>query len=134
MALVVDGQKTMHAQLHQGRQAYGFLRGMPAMKRETDVQLVLDAHLTELRLHFVREYQFCRDRKWRFDYAVRDSLAIEIEGGAWSKGRHTRGKGFIADMEKYNTATMMGWRVLRFTPEQILTGKAKQFIAEWLGK
>jgi len=104
------------------------------MKRETDVQLVLDAHLTELRLHFVREYQFCRDRKWRFDYAVRDSLAIEIEGGAWSKGRHTRGKGFIADMEKYNTATMMGWRVLRFTPEQILTGKAKQFIAEWLGK
>ena len=29
-------------------------------------------------------------------------------------GRHTWGAGFLADMEKYNTATMQGYRVLRF--------------------
>jgi hypothetical protein len=25
----------------------------------------------------------------------------------------------IADMEKYNTATILGWRVLRYTPQNI---------------
>jgi very-short-patch-repair endonuclease len=25
----------------------------------------------------------------------------------------------LADMEKYNTATLLGWRVLRCTPRQI---------------
>jgi hypothetical protein len=37
-------------------------------------------------------------------------------------------------MEKYNTAVMLGWLVLRFTPEQCKNGAAKQFLAEWLGK
>lgn len=70
------------------------------------------------------EYQFCKDRKWRFDYAfVKEKIAVEQEGGAWNNGRHTRPGGFIKDMEKYNTAVLMGWRILRYTPEQ-MDGKA----------
>lgn len=57
-----------------------------------------------------------------------DKIAIEIEGGAWTRGRHTRGAGFIRDMEKYNHAALLGWRVLRFTPQDVLTGKAIAFI------
>jgi len=69
--------------------------------------------------NFIPEYQFNPNRKWRFDYALLDyMIAIEIEGGAWSNGRHTRGKGFINDMEKYNSANVLGWQVLRYTPEQ----------------
>lgn len=45
-------------------------------------------------------------------------IAIEVEGGAFTRGRHTRGAGFIGDMEKYNAATSMGWRVFRVTPSQ----------------
>ena len=41
--------------------------------------------------------------------------AVEIEGGTWSGGRHTRGAGYEADCIKYNIATLKGWRVLRFT-------------------
>lgn len=68
----------------------------------------------------VTEYKFCKDRKWRFDYAfVKQKIAVEQEGGAWSGGRHTRGSGFIKDMEKYNKAVMLGWRVLRYTPDQM---------------
>ena len=69
-----------------------------------------------------REHYFAREigRKWRFDFAlVKQKIAIEIEGGVWTNGRHTRGAGFIADMEKYNTAALLGWRILRFTPAQI---------------
>ena len=66
------------------------------------------------------EYKFYPDRRWRFDYAFpKQKIAIEQEGGAWSGGRHTRGKGFINDMEKYNKAVILGWRILRYTPEQM---------------
>jgi len=69
--------------------------------------------------NFIPEYQFNPNRKWRFDYALIDYMvAIEIEGGVWTNGRHTRGKGFINDMEKYNSANILGWHVLRYTPEQ----------------
>lgn len=66
------------------------------------------------------EYRFHPVRKWRFDYAIPDlKIAIEIEGAVFQQGRHTRGVGYIKDMEKYNTAVKMGWKVLRYTPQQI---------------
>lgn len=79
--------------------------------------------LKALKIPFEREYRFC-ERKWRFDFAFPEKkIAVEVEGGIYSGGRHTRGYGFIADMEKYNTAAELGWRVFRFTPQQIKTGK-----------
>jgi very-short-patch-repair endonuclease len=67
-----------------------------------------------------REYEFCPGRKWRFDFAwIEQKLAVEVEGGNWSGGRHTRGRGFEQDCEKYNAAILMGWRVLRFTPKSM---------------
>lgn len=72
----------------------------------------------------VKELQFCDSRKWRFDYAIPDKkIAIEVEGGAWINGRHNRAQGFIKDMEKYNMAAAMGWRLLRATPQTLLTAK-----------
>jgi very-short-patch-repair endonuclease len=63
------------------------------------------------------EYQFHPTRRWRFDFAWPDHrLSLEVEGGVWSGGRHTRGAGFVADCEKYNAATLAGWRVLRVVP------------------
>ena len=68
----------------------------------------------------VREYRFHPTRKWRFDFAwVRERVAVEIEGGAWSQGRHTRGAGFSEDCAKYNAATCAGWSVLRFTGDML---------------
>jgi hypothetical protein len=76
-----------------------------------------------------REYSFCHGRRWRFDFAwPRQRIAVEIEGGVWSGGRHTRGKGFIADCEKYNTATYLGWRVFRFPGSEVEDGSAIAFM------
>jgi len=62
------------------------------------------------------EYRFTTMRKWRFDRAWIDQrVAVELEGAVYTNGRHTRGKGYEADCEKYNTAVAHTWRVFRFT-------------------
>jgi hypothetical protein len=77
----------------------------------------------------VAEYRFHSRRRWRFDWAWPSArVALEIEGGAWTQGRHTRGAGFVADMEKYNAATLAGWRVLRVTPQQFENGEAGRLV------
>ncbi len=68
----------------------------------------------------VREYRFHPVRGWLFDLAWVDiKLAAEVEGMVWAQGRHTRGSGFIDDCEKYNTAALMGWVVLRIPGDWI---------------
>jgi very-short-patch-repair endonuclease len=80
------------------------------------------------------EFRFHPVRKWRFDYVFLDyRVAIEREGGVWTGGRHTRGAGFMKDMEKYNTATSMGWKILRFTPSDIHKLEAIELIKQTLG-
>lgn len=64
-----------------------------------------------------QEYKFHPKRKWRFDSAWPEKMiAVEFEGGIWTNGRHTRGKGYENDCEKYNNALLLGWRVFRLTP------------------
>jgi very-short-patch-repair endonuclease len=66
------------------------------------------------------EVLFAPPRKYRFDFAHMASLtAIELEGGVWSGGRHTRPKGFEDDCQKYNLATCEGWAVLRYTGKML---------------
>ena len=83
----------------------------------------------------VREHRFHETRKWRFDFAYpSQKLAIEVEGGVWSGGRHTRGSGFTNDCEKYNAALMNGWRVYRCTPDMIKKGIVVADLSILLGK
>lgn len=75
---------------------------------------------TDLSVECVKEYKFHPERRWRFDYAIPEhKIALEVEGGVWTQGRHTRPQGFLGDMEKYNQATLMGWRVFRTTPTEL---------------
>lgn len=61
---------------------------------------------------------------WRFDFAwPQHQIAVEIEGGTWSGGRHTRGAGFAEDCRKYNAAQALCWRVFRATGEMVKSGE-----------
>lgn len=75
------------------------------------------------------EYRFHPTRLWRIDFAWPDlKLAVEIEGGIWTQGRHTRGSGVRGDMDKYNALAAMGWRLLRFDGEAVRSGAAVMFV------
>lgn len=78
---------------------------------------------------FSREHRFHPKRRWRFDFAdVRKMVAIEVEGGTWSNGRHVRGAGYESDCVKYNEAALMGWKVIRVTSTMVRDGRAIDFI------
>ena len=82
-----------------------------------------------------REFRFDPDRKWRFDLAWdAHRIAVEIEGGVWNGGRHTRPVGFQADIEKYNAATLAGWDLYRVTGTMIANGQALKLIESALTK
>lgn len=100
-------------------------------KSEIEAKFKLDCDARGLAP--VPEYKFHPDRRWRFDFAFPERMiAVECEGGVWSNGRHTRGSGFIADMEKYNAAAALGWFVFRFDASQVKSGNAINFMVSVL--
>lgn len=92
---------------------------------------ILMRQLENNAIPFVPEHRFHGLRRWRFDYAIlRPKIAIEVDGGIWTRGRHTRGAGFERDMGKLNAAVVLGWRVLRFSPGMVRSGEAMRTIRE----
>ncbi len=82
----------------------------------------------------VLELQFHPTRRWRFDSAFPEKkVALEIEGAVWVQGRHTRGSGFVKDIEKYNEAGILGWRVFRATWTMVKDGTARDVLLRAMG-
>ena len=78
-----------------------------------------------------REYRFHPTRKWRFDFAWPEiKVAVEIEGSVWARGRHTRGSGYLGDIEKYNEATALGWRVYRVPAHDVESGAGIYYVSK----
>lgn len=76
-----------------------------------------------------REYRFDKTRRWRADFALEAArLLIEIEGGVWNRGRHLSPRGFLNDAEKYLTATLQGWVVIRLTEPQLTPDTIRQVL------
>ena len=78
----------------------------------------------------VPELRFAPPRFWRFDLAWPTArVAVEIQGGIFSRGRHVRGAALLREWEKLNTAALAGWAVLLVSPDQVLDGT----LTDWLG-
>ena len=68
----------------------------------------------------VAEYRFAPPRKWAWDWSWPEHLlALEKNGGVWIRGKHSRGKGQINDMEKWTEAAARGWRILHCVPDDL---------------
>lgn len=80
-----------------------------------------------------REVRLFPPRRWKYDLVWPEArLIVEVEGGHWIMGRHTRGAGFDADCEKYATAMLAGYRLLRVTRTHITSGQAVTWIEQAL--
>lgn len=109
----------------------------------------LAVQLEQAGIPFEREYRFAPPRRWRADFRLRsnywvtlngdrvqmfdNTLLIEIDGGGYVDGRHTRGEGFEKDAEKASAAAILGYRVIRCTPRQVEDGRALSWIRQALG-
>ena len=81
------------------------------------------------------EVRFHPDRRWRFDYChLATRTAIELEGGAYSRGRHTRGAGFIEDCHKYNAAARLGYTVFRIATGMVQPDTLSEIIEHIRGQ
>lgn len=78
----------------------------------------------------VLEHTFAPPRRWRFDLAWPDRMvACEVEGSTWAPaGRHRSAAGFHKDLEKYNAAALLGWRVVRVTTNMVRDGRALEVV------
>ncbi len=91
---------------------------------------IIFAILVRKGLKPVLEYRFHPTRKWRFDVALPEQrIAIEVEGGIFIKQApatdpvakqkqrarmaHASPMAILRDIEKYNEAQFLGWRVFR---------------------
>ena len=100
-------------------------RSVKGQRVQSEGEVILARDLRALKIRFEQQYKFHPERNWRADFLITGTkILVEVEGGIWSGGRHTRGKGYIADMEKYNAAAVMGFKVLRFDTQQVKSGLA----------
>jgi hypothetical protein len=79
------------------------------------------------------EYRFAPPRRWRWDLCWPDRhllVAVEVNGGLWVRGRHSRAKGAEADYCKNAAGILLGWRVFWCSTEQLNSG----LVWEWVRK
>ena len=105
-------------------------------------ETLLAVQLEQAGIPFLREFQFHHSRRWRADFLIqqfgmsidyRGLLLVEIDGGGYVAGRHSRGLGMEHDCEKASAAAILGYRVIRCTPSQVDDGRALAWIQQALG-
>jgi very-short-patch-repair endonuclease len=119
------------------------------MPKESRYERQLAQHIDLEGLpHPQREYRFASHlrnerghvRMWRFDFAwPEQKVAAEVDGGRFMVRKNRQGVPVPigqhmteSDYAKLNVAAIEGWRVLRFTPQHIRTGKAARWLKEVL--
>ena len=68
-----------------------------------------------------RQYKYVTNRRFSADFAFPlEKLIVEVDGGIYTRRAHGSVTGIIADMNRSNLAAQNGFRVMRFTPQEIL--------------
>lgn len=104
--------------------------------------------IQEFEKHLIKEYRGFRKevifnsimdtkRQYKADYFLPEyNVIIEINGGQWNKGRHTRAgkvKGqkytqYENDLNKLNLAQKHGFAIYQFTYEMLLRMEYKEYL------
>ena len=110
------------------------LKALKCEKARSEGEVTLAAHLQAYGIQFKQEFKFHSERRWKADFhIVGTKILVEVEGAVWANGRHTRPKGYLGDMEKYNAAAALGYQVYRFSTEQVKSGMTIEKILKLIG-
>jgi len=97
------------------------------MKYDKDIVL---AWFAQHKLYPEPEFKFHPTRKWRFDFLFPNKVALEVQGGLFSGGRHSRGASLLKEHEKLNNAAVLGYRVLYTIPQMLCMQETLDTIRE----
>lgn len=97
----------------------------PGVRRDSRAEAMFDLQLKALDIRgHVRNHRFCPGRKFELDFAwVEWKIAVEIQGAV-----HRIRDKFARDTEKMFLEHLHGWRVIRATKDDVVSGRA----AAWL--
>lgn len=92
-------------------------------KQPNQYIILIEGELVKAGIPYTKELKFHPSRRWRFDFAIGNTpqqidlykIGIEFNGAVFTQGRHTRGMGYVKDMDKLNNAQLLGYRVLQYT-------------------
>jgi len=101
------------------------------MSQQSHLEDLFARQLDEAGIAYERQTKAIPHRRFAFDFYIREAnLLIEIQGGTWNGGRHVTGVGFRKDCEKFNLATILGFRILKADNTQTKSGE----LLEWTKK
>lgn len=114
---------------------------MPRIKQHNGFDSPAEAEFDRLWRAFAPGYPLAHDeksirlpyaysgRRFKSDFVhVESKVAIEIQGGAWSRGKHGRGCGIKIDTLKLMAAQRNGWQVY-----QVIPGAERQYMPSIVG-
>ena len=108
---------------------------MKKKSARSELQEALEFQLNALRIPFEREVEFCKPRKFRADFILTREdgrkLIVEVQGGVWVGGRHSRGGGMESDGEKSALAAIGGYQLMNVTGNHVKKGKAVDWVKTW---
>jgi hypothetical protein len=100
---------------------------------ESELALQLRAH--RLDAGMCRQYRPFAEIGYLFDFAWPDldpQVFVEVQGGIWTAGAHTRPQGVLRDMDKANRANLAGACLLQVSADDIKSGRAIELIRQAL--
>lgn len=104
---------------------------------ESTIESKFKVQLKAYQIDFEQEVKLIPGRRFSFDFVLKNApIAIEIQGGTWSRGKsgHNSGAGIKRDCEKSNLAQMHGYIIFKFTSDMVISGEAIAFLCEYLNK
>ena len=110
-------------------------RKAEAKARREKLEKAFEWQLKAAKINYETQFMWHPQRGWRADFYISSGgptnwvdILVEIEGGNWIQGRHTRGKGFEVDVEKYNEAALLNYIVLRGTAKHVKSGQLLNWV------
>ena len=95
------------------------------------LERIMAFHLKAAKIPFEREYRFHPTRRWKMDFAwPLVKVALEIHGGTFVRGAHSRGARQRKDFEKQNAAHLAGWTVYLADTTMVKDGTALKLIEQ----